>query len=161
MAHIDDGKGGRSANIDVNIVPFIDLMSVLIIFLLINAVWIQISVLQIGSSLYGKKTEEESPPPPKDENKKDIFLRLDVKPSGFFVLIDKKTVEIPKLRGQYDRKALLKELKKLKSIYPHKEDAFINVSESLPYGELIEGMDMLLVSQFPEISIITGTEKES
>ena len=38
MANIDDGGGKKSSNVDINIVPFIDLMSVLIIFLLISAV---------------------------------------------------------------------------------------------------------------------------
>ena len=60
MANVDDGgKGKKSSNVDINIVPFIDLMSVLIIFLLISAVWTQISMIQIGSSVYGQKTSDE------------------------------------------------------------------------------------------------------
>ncbi len=57
MAHIESGGSrGRKTNIELNLVPFIDLMSVLITFLLITAVWTQVSMIQIGSSLYGKKT---------------------------------------------------------------------------------------------------------
>jgi biopolymer transport protein ExbD len=40
----DDGK--KSVNVDVNIVPFIDLMSCLIAFLLVAAVWVNIAQLQ-------------------------------------------------------------------------------------------------------------------
>ncbi|HEX4923807.1 MAG TPA: biopolymer transporter ExbD, partial [Bdellovibrionales bacterium] len=37
MAQIEEGGGGRETTIELNLVPFIDLMSVCIIFLLITA----------------------------------------------------------------------------------------------------------------------------
>jgi biopolymer transport protein ExbD len=46
---VDGGKGG---NVDVNVVPFIDLLSALVLFLLLNAVWIQIS--GIGTNIDAK-----------------------------------------------------------------------------------------------------------
>jgi biopolymer transport protein ExbD len=62
MAHIDDGGGGgRNTTVDLNLVPIIDLMSVCIIFLLITAVWTQVSMIQIGSSIYGKKSTDDKP----------------------------------------------------------------------------------------------------
>jgi biopolymer transport protein ExbD len=57
MASID--TGGKGPNVDLNLVPFIDLMSVLITFLLISAIWVQVSLIQIGSSLYAKKTSDQ------------------------------------------------------------------------------------------------------
>ena len=44
MAHIDSGGRGRDVNTELNLVPVIDLMSVLITFLLISAVWTQVSI---------------------------------------------------------------------------------------------------------------------
>lgn len=154
MAHIDDGgKGGRSSNVDVNIVPFIDLMSVLVIFLLITAVWTQVSMIQIGSSIYGKRTEDKpSEPPPRAE----IPFRLDIKPEGHRVIIGKQAIEVPKINDQYDSQKLLAELKKVKEIYPDKVDAVVTMSDSLAYVNLISGMDALLQSGFPQISIATG-----
>lgn len=64
MAHIESTGGGRKTNLEVNLVPFIDLMSVLITFLLITAVWTQVSMIQIGSSVYGKKSETKTENPP-------------------------------------------------------------------------------------------------
>jgi len=49
MAQIEEKGSGRSSNVDLNIVPFIDLMCVCIIFLLVTAVWTQVSMIQIGS----------------------------------------------------------------------------------------------------------------
>ena len=45
------GKGGKKAlDAELNLVPFIDLLSCCIAFLLITAVWTQIAGLQVASS---------------------------------------------------------------------------------------------------------------
>lgn len=155
MAHIDDGGGNkRSANVDLNIVPFIDLMSVLIIFLLITAVWTQVSMIQIGSSIYGKKTaQERSEPPPKAE----IPFRLDVRENGYRVLLGRQTTTVPKTAdGKYDDEALVAKLKEFKELYPEKVDAVVTVLDELPYETLIKGMDALLTAGFPQISVSTA-----
>jgi biopolymer transport protein ExbD len=156
MAQISDGNDDRSASVDLNIVPFIDLMSVCIIFLLITAVWSQVSMIQIGSSIYGKKSElEPAKPPPRAE----IPFRLDVKSEGYHVVVGQKSVVIPKLNGEYDYQKLTEELKTVKELYPEKIDAVITMSDDLEYGFLIKGMDALLTSGFPEISVATGGVK--
>ena len=154
MAHIDDSNNkGRSSNVDVNIVPFIDLMSVLVIFLLITAVWTQVSMIQIGSSIYGKRTSDEKvEPPPRAE----IPFRLDIKDYGYKVLVGRQETTIPKLQNKYDQNKLITELKKIKEIYPDKADCVVTMSDNLEYVHLIAGMDALLQSGFPQISIATG-----
>lgn len=154
MAHIDDsGQNGRSTNVDVNIVPFIDLMSVLVIFLLITAVWTQVSMIQIGSSIYGRKTSDETvTPPPRAE----IPFRVDVTPVGYTVVVGRDTMSIPKQGDAYDRAKLVEELKKIKETYPEKTDAVVTMNDELEYMHLIDGMDALLQSGFPEISVATG-----
>lgn len=153
MAHIEDGGGnGRSANTDLNLVPFIDLMSVMIIFLLLTAVWTQVSMIQIGSSIYGKKSSEDPvTPPPRAE----IPFRLDVQTAGYQVVIGQRKFTVPMVEGKYDQTTLVQKLKEIKEIYPDKEDAVITVLDELPYESLIGGMDALLVSGFPMISVAT------
>jgi biopolymer transport protein ExbD len=157
MAQIEDnGSGGRKVNVDVNIVPFIDLMSVLIIFLLITAVWSQVSMIQLGSSIYGKNTGQNSAePPPRAE----IPFRLDVLNSGYRVVVGQQSLNIPKVAGEYDKGKLLIELKRVKEIYPEKSDAVVTMGDEQPYKNLIGGMDMLLEAGFPQISIATGGVK--
>jgi biopolymer transport protein ExbD len=158
MGHIDDSGGDdRKIGVDINLVPFIDLMSVCIIFLLITAVWSQVSMIQIGSSLYGKKSEdiESAKPPPRAE----IPFRLDVKEQGYLVVVGQKNVSVPKVSGEYDDLRLVAELKMVKDLYPEKVDAIISMSDDLEYGYLIKGMDALLTSGFPEISVATGGVK--
>ena len=153
MAHIDEGGSGRRSTLDLNLTPFIDLMSVCIIFLLLTAVWTQVSMIQIGSSIYGKKnSEQQTPPPPKAE----IPFRLDVRHEGYRIQIGRNQVAVPKRAGDYDQPALVTELKKIKELYPDKNDAVVTVLDELPYETLIQGMDALLHSGFQEISVATA-----
>ncbi len=151
MAQIGDSD--EKTTVDLNLVPIIDLMSVLIIFLLITAVWTQVSMIQIGSSIYGKKTSDEKPePPPKAE----IPFRVDVRGDGYRVVIGRQEIRFPKLNGAYDQERLMVEVKKIKELYPEKNDAVITVQDELPYETLIGGMDALLSGGFPEISVATA-----
>jgi biopolymer transport protein TolR len=154
MAQIEENnKGGRSSNVDVNIVPFIDLMSVLVIFLLITAVWTQVSMIQIGSSIYGKKTTDDKvEPPPRAE----IPFRLDIKAMGYRVIVGRQEITVPKSNNEYDSAKLVIELKKIKEIYPEKVDCVVTMSDDLAYVFLVNGMDALLQAGFPQISIATG-----
>ena len=160
MAQVEDsGSNRRSSSFDLNLVPFIDLMSVMITFLLITAVWTQVSMIKLGSSIYGKQnTDEQTPPPPRS----DIPLRLDVKETGYRLVIGNPlkgksdTHFMNKVNGEYDKDALKEKLDQVKQAYPDKVDAVITVEEQLKYDFLIQGMDVLLQSGFPAVSVATG-----
>lgn len=153
MAQIDSGGSGRSTNFELNLVPFIDLMSVMITFLLITAVWNQISMIQIGSSIYGKKTNDAPAEPPP---KADIPLRVDVRTDGYRLVVASQTIAIPLVNGRYDQPTLKARLEQVKASYPDKQDGVVTAQDSVVYNEIIGGMDMLLQAGFPSVSIATG-----
>lgn len=151
MAQIEDNSGrGRSSTVDVNIVPFIDLMSVLVIFLLITAVWSQVSIIQLGSSIYGKKSQDVAAEPPKIA---EITFRIDVKPHGHKVVIGRQEIQVPKKGADYDLERLEKELRTIKSLYPEKEDAVVTMDDELEYVHLVDSMDAILTAGFPQVSV--------
>jgi biopolymer transport protein TolR len=152
MASVD--TGGDGPNVEVNIVPFIDLMSVLITFLLLTAVWTQVSMIQIGSSIYGKQQEGNAP-----KMEEDKVLRLDVLKDGYKLRFGPKEFKFPKVKGLYDKKALKASLKTIKEENPEKKDAMISVAENLSFEVFIGGMDILLDSKFPNIGVVTGDIK--
>lgn len=155
MGQIEGGGGrGRQVNVELNLVPFIDLMSVLITFLLIAAVWTQISMLQIGSSLYGKKSETEEPPVPTPHA--DVVLKVDVKAEGFVLTVGTQVFAMPLLTDVYDKEGLRAQLLRVKEVYPEKVDSIVTVSDELPYELLIIVMDQLRKAGFPSISVATG-----
>ena len=149
-----DSKGNRKdTNFELNLVPFIDLMSVMITFLLITAVWSQVSMIKLGSSIYGKEnTDEKMKPPPRS----DVPFRLDVKATGYRIIIGKQKIQIPKVNNEYDKRSLLARLEQIKQAYPDKVDCVITAEEELKYEYLIHGMDLLLRAGFPAVSVATG-----
>jgi len=154
MAQVEDNNSGKSANIELNLVPFIDLMSVLITFLLITAVWSQVSMIQLGTSIDANKNEntQQTDPPPKS----DIVLRLDVRTEGFRVVMERETKIIPKKDGEYDMAGIVAILKTFKEKYPDKIDGVLSVQESLQYELMIKGFDALLMGGFPQVTVLTG-----
>ena len=153
MAHIESSGKGRSTNVDLNLVPFIDLMSVLITFLLISAVWTQVSMIQLGASFAS----------PRDANQtqykapllEDLVLRLDVVASGYILKIGSETKPIPKKGDEYDSATLVLELTKIKKTYPDKAGVKIAISDDIMYEHVITVMDSGLKAGFsPEL--LTG-----
>ena len=60
---VDTGGGGgrKSVDVDINLVPFIDMMSCLVAFLLITAVWTNLA--QINIKPKGMANQSDVPPP--------------------------------------------------------------------------------------------------
>lgn len=155
MAHIDSGESsGRKRNIELNLVPFIDLMSVLITFLLITAVWTQVSMIQIGSSLYGKKSETQ--PAPEPPPNADVVLKVDVKEGGYVLTVGRQIISLPMVNDQFDEAGLVAQLQRVKQLYPEKVDAIVTVADIIPYEQLIKAMDNCLTAGFSAISVATG-----
>lgn len=154
MAHIESGGSGRKVNVELNLVPVIDLMSVLITFLLITAVWTQVSMIQIGSSIYSKKTDNTPPPiPPPDVS---VVLKVDIKEVGYVLTVGKKAMSIPLKGDAFDDETLLQQLQIAKQTYPNKVDAVVTMADKLSYERLIVGMDVILTAGFSSIAVATG-----
>ena len=153
MAHIEGPSSGKKVSVDVNIVPFIDLMSVLIIFLLITAVWQQVSMIQVGSSIYGKRSQGKTTTALQNM---EVPLRLDILQRGHRLVVGRQRFEVLKKSNEYDLKKLGSLLKKIKDQYPNKKDVTVTIGDGMKYLYLINGMDALLEAGFPEIVIATG-----
>lgn len=153
MAHIESSGRGRSTNIELNLVPFIDLMSVLITFLLISAVWTQVSMIQLGASFASPKdpAQNQYQPPPLE----NLVLRLDVVAAGYVLRVGSQTRPIPKKNNEYDVETLVAELSQVKRNYPEKNNVKISIADEIVYEHVIAAMDAGLKSGFsPEL--LTG-----
>src|SRR5881275_820281 len=90
--------GGKKAlDAELNLVPFIDLLSCCISFLLITAVWTQIAGLQVSSS---------GGPPEPQTKQETIDVRLLLSDKGYQLTMAGASIDIPKLNGAFDRKTL-------------------------------------------------------
>lgn len=153
MAHIETGGRGRSTNFELNLVPFIDLMSVLITFLLITAVWTQVSMIQLGASFASPKNPEDKviTPPPLE----DLVLRLDIRANGYVLYVGKDVRLIPLVNGDYDKETLTADLEKVKQMYPDKAGIKMAIEDAIKYDNVVTAMDVGLRAGFaPEL--LTG-----
>jgi len=146
MASFDvgTGKGGRKPlNVEYNLVPFIDLLSCLIAFLLMTAVWQQISMIQTNEGTSAGESK-----------KADFTLALYIyKDRQDLSIGDKKTSSFKKSGKDYNLKGLGQELLRVKANYPSKKDILILAQDRVLYNELIATMDAVIGADFPNITL--------
>ena len=148
-------KRHREMVTELELVPLIDLMSVLIAFLLISAVWHQISMMQIESSIYGQRQSQEVPNIPKDRDSQKV-LSVSVESKGYVLTFERDRILLPLKEGEYDIESLLQKLTQFKKGSLGKNDALLSMEDHLPYGELIRAMDQVLLAGFSQVSVVTG-----
>src|SRR5216684_375573 len=85
--HTKSGK--KALDAEINLVPFNDLLSCCISFLLITAVWTQIAGLQVSSS--------GGPPEPQQKQEQTVDLKLLLTEKGYQLTMPGAAVEIPKV----------------------------------------------------------------
>ena len=143
---VHTGKGGKKAlDAEINLVPFIDLLSCCISFLLITAVWTQIAGLQVASS--GGPPEQQQ----KQENTIDVKLLLTEK--GYQLTMAGASIDIPKLNGAFDRKTLAEKLKTLKSSLPDQSAITVQPEDSVAYADLVETVDTAMGERLRNVTV--------
>lgn len=146
MAHISSGGKGRDVNTELNLVPVIDLMSVLITFLLITAVWTQVSMIQLGASFASPRDPEQTEvkPPPLE----DVVLKLEIRKAGYVLFVGKDVRPIPKINSNYDNESLEADLKKIKQLYPDKGGVKMAIEDEIMYEVVVGAIDTGLRAGF-------------
>ena len=145
------GKGGKKAlDAELNLVPFIDLLSCCISFLLITAVWTQIAGLQVASS--------GGPPEPQQKQEQTVDLKLLLTDKGYQLTMPGAAVEIPKVASAgggaaFDRKALADKLKTLKASLPDQSAITVQPEDSVAYADLVETVDTAMGEQLRNVTV--------
>ena len=143
------GKSGKkSVNADLNLVPYIDLLTCMVAFLLITAVWSQLARLEAHQKGQGQAGEDTPP-------EKVFKLIVLVNGEGFNLVADQDQQPIPKKGdGSYDIEKLASELKKIKDTHADKTDIQVASDDSIHFETLVRTMDTALTARFPDISLI-------
>jgi biopolymer transport protein TolR len=146
-----EASSGGKKNVDfqLNLIPMIDLLSVLISFLLMTAVWTQVSRIDVKQQ---PNLPSDEPTPPPEEEK--INLTILIKASGYTVTKKGTFVkEIEKKGEDYDSKALNEVLKAVVAEHPDNHDVTVTSEDKVPYQELITVMDTCLQHKLDGISV--------
>lgn len=141
------GKGGKkNLNIDLNLVPFIDLMTVCVTFLLITAVWTQTGRVSIDQSVAKPQKQEQKEPPKR--------LTVMVDKQGYTVKwADERPEQIPISGGKYNTQALEKKLKDLKEKLPKEQRVVVAPDDGVAYADMIGAMDTCMSNGLPNVMI--------
>lgn len=155
MSGMDLGGGGKKGkkalDTTINLVPFIDLMAVTIVFLIMTAVWTQLGRLQVSQA--GQNAAEEQPQDPNKLQPITLLitekeLRLTVGGSVFdpmpITRDDKGRLEVQKL---------IDKLKELKTQQPEQAAITLSTEDTVRYEDLVRIIDSCIGNQFPSVSV--------
>ena len=142
------GKSHRKGlNADLNLVPYIDLLTCMVAFLLITAVWTQLARLSAAQKGQGQAGEETPP---------EMMVKISVVVSqeGFNVVVGQDQTPIPKRGTDYDFERLGTELKKAKDAHPDKNDITVSSEDQIIFDTIIRTMDVALTARFADVSLV-------
>jgi biopolymer transport protein TolR len=142
-------KGKKKAlDAELNLVPFIDLLSCCISFLLITAVWTQISGLNVASS---------GGPPDQQKEQQTIDIKLSMTDKGYALQMAGAIIDIPKTAGKegpaYDRKTLVDKLKTLKASLPDQQAITVQPQDDVAYEDLVATVDTCVGNQLRDVTV--------
>jgi biopolymer transport protein TolR len=144
-------KAGKKAlDAEINLVPFIDLLSCCISFLLITAVWTQIAGLQVASS--------GGPPEPQQVKEQTIDLKLLLTEKGYTISTPEGALEIAKVavaggQAAYDRRTLTEKLKTIKTRLPEQTAITVEPEDAVAYDDLVNTVDICLGEQLRNVTV--------
>ncbi len=145
---------------EINITAFMNLMVVLVPFLLITAVFSQISILELN-------LPATTPAQQQEENKKPIVLEVLIYQNRLEV-VDRQTGPlkiIPNVNDSHDFNTMVKTLKAVKNRFPDITEITLLLEANTPYEVLVTAMDKVRLTEqvrngtsikvelFPDIAI--------
>lgn len=137
---VEGGKGrGKSVVANLNLVPFIDLLSTLITFLIATAVWVELSSMPVDQAL----SDPNSPPPPPQDPPPPPPLTVHVRADG--VWVGRKVEEgrnFSVVGESYDWAGVEKEIEGDRRQYPDEEQVVLVTDDGVEYQHMIKALDL-------------------
>jgi biopolymer transport protein ExbD len=154
---------------EVNLIPCMNLICLLIPFLLLTAAFIQYAVINVASPRFGQVTSDQPPP---DEIQ--LNLTIAITDQGFRIAASGGVLPgidqgadgatagptIPMKDGKYNYEALNRKLQEIKKVYPEETQVIISAEPQIKYEILIKVMDASRTYEgkplFPDVILSSG-----
>jgi biopolymer transport protein ExbD len=153
MAIVIDGGGGdrkKPLHAELNLVPYIDLLTCMVAFLLITAVWTQLARLKVQQKGQGDAESQAIV----DETRIAVAVHAD----GFSLIVKDEQTPIPLKSDGVERALdygrLEDELKAVKQLFPDKTDIQVISEDPIQFGTLVKTMDAAMSAGFPAVSLL-------
>jgi biopolymer transport protein TolR len=139
-------SSSRALDASLNLVPFIDLLSCCLAFLLITAVWTQLASIDAapsGGALEGSATHDVA----------TLFLD----DAGYRLLrVGVQASVIPRRGEEYDYARLAELLRGAQAALPESVALSLRASDGVRYLEMIRAMDIAKSARFRDIAVSGG-----
>lgn len=143
----------KHLDFEVNLIPFIDLLSVSICFLLITAVWLNVGSMDVKQAVGGQAQEDTKKSPL-------VWIRmtaqgdldLEVQQSSLLPASLRK-FRVAQLDKQVDLVGLEKALANIRQVEPSLNTGLIQPTASTAYEEIIDVMDKLKKSGMTDLGV--------
>lgn len=134
----------------LNLTPFVDLFSTLVIFLLMTAVWTQIASLSTNAENATSNSNPNTPPP-----EKKVQLIANIFTDRLELKEDEAATNIPLVNGDVDTTKLEEVLAAWRLKYPDRKDIILNTENKAPYRLMIKTFDTMVGKDWPDIGVNT------
>ena len=145
--------GKKELNFEINILPILDILSVLICFLLLTAVWVQIGTIDTRQAIGDNTTTAGKNPP---------SMWITVEQNGIVTL---SLRDMPKANAQnlesqilanskgVNWESLNAKLQALRNQWPDLKTGIVRPSPQTPYKDVIKVMDQLKQFKFDGVGL--------
>jgi biopolymer transport protein ExbD len=147
---VQGGNGG--VDVDINLVPFIDLMSCLVAFLLVTAVWTNVAQMKVTPKGVGRDAEQTLPTEP------PVNVSVLVAQDSLWIGLttgDRRQIknegENPNFAALED---VLTEYKNNSGIFKDRRDIELAAEDGVKYQAVISAMDSAIAKGFPDIGFV-------
>jgi biopolymer transport protein TolR len=147
-------RAKKSLSADLNLVPYIDLLTCMIAFLLITAVWTQLAGIKVDQQAAGKEGTNPDVPTTR--------ITVYVHQAGFAVAVNDEQQVLPGITtgsaaasgAQLDFARLGDEMEKLKLSHPDKTDVKVASADDVQFETIVRTMDTVRGAGFPELALV-------
>lgn len=142
----------QDLNFEINILPILDILSVLICFLLLTAVWVQVGTLDTKQAVGDNSSVSSGKNPPSlwvtmEENG---TIKMQLRDVGSTKNLD---ATIGRTRQGVNWAAFAGKVKELKAQWPDLKTSVIQPQANTSYGDVIKAMDQLKQEAFEGVGI--------
>jgi len=143
------GQGGRrSVDAELNLIPFIDLLSVCILFLLMTAVWVEISKMSAFTQASGETIVQNSDSQSLVQGPEGRDWDVLVTPRGVEILARGQRI------AQFQPEAAADQIEQLsRSLNVETARVSLRAEDAVVYENLVSVLDALVSAKFRNISI--------
>lgn len=147
------GKGGRKPlDTTINLVPFIDLMAVTIVFLIMTAVWTQLGRLNVSQEGSSPEPPDSTPPPAPSLLVTGTALTLSVGGLRYDPIPLTRDA-----RGRVELSKLLEHLGRVKAEQPEQGAITLRAEDEVAYDDLVRLIDACVGANFASVSVTAAS----